>query len=134
MTDYAVPSAPTTGDKIALKEHIGNLLLIGVTEVVKDVVSDYGTSDAIRANVAILDGDNKGKTYDDTLLFSKSLQSQLKNHIGSRVLGRLGQGENKKGNPPWILSAPTPDDITVAQKYDAYIASKSTVAPAEDPF
>ena len=130
--DYATPSTATGID---LKEHNGNLLLIKVNEAVTGIQTSYGASDAIRCDVVVLDGPSKGTTYDDTLLFPKVLQGQLRPNVGKRVLGRLGQGVAKPGqSAPWTLAAPTPDDITVAQKYDAYIASKSTVAPSPDPF
>jgi hypothetical protein len=137
MTDYAAPSTTTGMD---LKELLGSLLLIKVNEIVTGIQTSFGPSDAIRADVATLDGDSKGKTFDDTLIFPKVLQGQLRSNVGKRVLGRLGQGVAKPGqSAPWTLAAPTPEDIAIAQKYDAYITSQSTVAPATsapagDPF
>lgn len=130
--DYATPSTATGMD---LKEHLGNLLLIKVNEVVSGITTAYGPTDAIRADVAVLDGPAKGKTYDDTLIFPKVLQGQLRPNVGKRVLGRLGQGVAKPGqSAPWTLAAANADDILVAEKYDAYVASKNIVAPAADPF
>ena len=132
MSEFSAPSEPGVGDKITLKDHLGHLLLITVLEIVEDITTDYGDTDAIRADVAILDGPDKAKVYEDTLLFPKVLFGQLKGHVGKKVVGRLGQGEAKKGqSPPWTLAPPTDTDIVTARKYQTYI-NKQTAAPVDD--
>lgn len=124
-TEYATPSAGG-GDKLPLADLEGALLRIDVLEALTDVATSFGPANPIRANVVALDGRNKGDDYDDTLIFPRVLASQLKGSVGKVVLGRLGKGTAKSGqSAPWMLSAPTDDDIAVARKYDAHIAEKT---------
>ena len=122
---FATPAAPGGGFNAADNE--GALLLIQALEIVSDIPTSYGDTDAIRANVAVLDGTNKGDTYPDSLIFPRVLQSQLRPNIGGdQVLGRLGKGTAKPGqSAPWRLDDPTPDDVTTAEKYVAYIATQA---------
>jgi hypothetical protein len=134
MTDYALPATATGID---LNEINGALLLITVHKQEFGVQTSFGAQDPIRADVVVLDGANKGTKHDDTLLFPKVLQGQLKSSAGGkRVLGRLGKGEAKPGqSAPWKLTAPTEDDIATARKYDAYILTQQAPAAATDePF
>ena len=127
MTDYAIP-AEGGGDKLPLKDLLGALLRIDVLELKNGMQTSFGVSDAVRCNVAALDGDHKAEVWNDALVFPRVLASQLRPSLGKVVLGRLGQGQAKSGqSAPWLLSAPTGEDIAVAQKYDAYVASKAPV-------
>jgi hypothetical protein len=124
-------------DAFQPKTHLGDLLLITPDKIVPNVVTDYGVSDVTEADVAVLDGDMKGTTYTKTYIFAKFMQSQLRSKLGGgQVLGRLGQGEAKKGqSPPWQLESPTEEDRVIARKYLAYIESqKEPVAASSDPF
>ncbi|KQB83887.1 hypothetical protein [Corynebacterium oculi] len=61
-----------------------------------------------------------GRKSEDTLIFQKVLQGQLKRYIGSGqvCLGRLGKGEAKPGqSAPWMLGDFTEQDAQVAQRY-----------------
>lgn len=129
--------APTSGngDKIDLKKVNGALLYFTVHELVKDIQTDYGPSDAIRCDVAVLDGDDKGTIYQDTLIFPSVLRRQLSGGVGSvdpSILGRLGQGVSKKAgqNPPWILADPTEDELAVGVKYEKYAAQQKEAQDA----
>lgn len=120
------PSAPRSGDKLDLKEVNGALLHIQVAELVRDIQTEYGKSDAVRATVAILDGPKKGDVLEDVLFFPRVLRSQLEQAIGQTVLARLGQGIAKAGkSAPWILNAPTPEDLVTGEKYEAYAAERA---------
>jgi hypothetical protein len=124
---YESPGAPG-GDKLPLGDLEGALIRVDVVEALTGVTTSFGVSDPIRCNVAALDGALKAQTWDDTLVFPKVLASQLRGSVGKVVLGRLGRGTAKPGqSAPWLLSAPTGEDIAVAQKYDAYVASKTPV-------
>ncbi len=127
MTDFATPS---TASGIDLKAANGSLLLVTVNGIEDNIPTTFGPSSAVRADVVILDGETKGETFADTLIFPKVLQSQLKGHVGkSKVLGRLGQGQAKPGqSAPWILSEATDADKDVARKYLAYVATQEQVA------
>lgn len=128
---YADPSTPSGVDLKALN---GSLLLIEALEHEKAITTVHGDTDAIRCNIAVLDGDDKGEVYSDVLVFPRRLVSQLKHHVkGDKVLGRLGQGEAKPGmSAPWVLNSATDADRKTAEKYEAYVAAKQDTA--EDPF
>lgn len=130
------PAAPTSGDKIDLKAVNGCLLYITVKGVLRDIATDFGTTDAVQCDIGILDGTQKGEALVDCLIFPKVLQSQLTPSVGAAdpvVVGRLGQGLAKPGkSAPWVLNAPTEADMATAAKYEAYAATKA--AAQEEPF
>ena len=131
MTEYATPGAPG-GDKLPLADLSGALLRIDVLEALRDVDTTFGKANPVRANVAVLDGEHKADTYDDTLIFPRVLVSQLAGAVGQVVVGRLGKGTAKAGqSAPWLLSAATGEDIAVAQKYDAFAAKKKAETEAD---
>jgi hypothetical protein len=125
MTD---PFASPARGSFTPKDLNGRLLLITPHMVEKDITTDYGVSDAIRADVVVLDGDDAPDEKENVLIFQKALQGNLRGQLGKgKVLGRLGQGEAKKGqSAPWILADPTEADKVMAR---AYIASHQS-----DPF
>jgi hypothetical protein len=123
MSQFAAPAAASGIDWSELN---GRLLIVEPSEIVKDINTNFGVTDAVRANVTVLDGNEAGKKHDDTLIFPRVLQSQLGSRIGQKVLGRLGQGQAKPGqSPPWMLNAATPDD---EQKAVAYLSTQFTAA------
>jgi len=121
--------APASATGIDWKDLKGALVLVKPFENVADIKTVHGPSNAVRADVIVLDG--KGSVdaetvYSDTLIFPKVLQSQVKGSIGGMVLGRLGQGTAKPGqSAPWMLSEAVPADKEIGL---AYLA-KSTEAP-----
>lgn len=124
----------TTGDLIDLNKLKGSLLYITVHEVVKEMMTKYGASDAVRADVAVLDGDEKGTVLHDALFFPKVLFRQLSGAAGSvdpNIIGRLGQGEAKSGqDAPWVLSEPTEADLAIGVKYERYAAQQKEAQEA----
>ena len=128
---FSNPAEPTGGDKLPLKELLGSLLLFTVHEHVRGIETTFGISDAVRCDVAALDGDHKGEVYADSLVFPRVLQSQLAPNIGGMVLGRLGQGTAKPGkNAAWILDDPSDDDRDAGRKYLSYVAAQAPAADA----
>lgn len=133
MTDFNDPGSGGGGDKLPLADLKGSLLLVTVYEHLAEISTEFGPSRAIRADVAVLDGGRKGEVFADTLIFPKKLQGQLKDSIGGKVIGRLGQGEKQPGkNPPWQLEAATDADKEVGRKYLAHVAAQA--ARDEEPF
>ena len=125
MTTYADPAAGG-GDKLPLKDVLGSLLLIDVIAQENDVQTSFGPANPIRANVAVLDGGLKGERFDDTLIFPRVLISQLRPNVGAKVLARLGQLPAKPGqSPAWTLQPATDADRSVAEKYEAYVATQA---------
>jgi hypothetical protein len=121
-------ATPATAQGIKWADHKGELLLIDVKSMETGVSTTFGESDAVRADVAVIDGESKGETYPDCLIFPKALISQLRPRIGARVLGRLTQGVAKAGqSAPWLLAEATEADVAVGTAYLAGGISK----PAE---
>jgi hypothetical protein len=135
MTDMF--SSPATATGLDLKALLGSLLLIDVHSQETGINTSFGLSDAIRADVAVLDGDSAGETYNDTLIFPKVLQSQLRSRVGGKVLGRLGQGAAKPGqSAPWTLTEPTDADKQLAVQWITQVSTPSVPeqpAPAAQP-
>jgi hypothetical protein len=127
MTDLF--SAPATATGLDLKALLGALLLIHVHDIEQGINTSFGSTDAVRADVTALDGPQAGETFDDTLIFPRVLQSQLKSKIGERVLGRLGQGQAKPGqSAPWVLNAATQADADLATKWLTRVAAPAAAA------
>jgi len=134
MTDFNDPGA-TSGDSLPLPELLGDLLMFTVDKVTDPIETKHGTTTATACAVVILDGNQQGAEYADCLIFPKVLQSQLKASVGgAKVLGRLGQGENVKGNPPWLLNAATDADKDLARQWISAKAQPVAVAPVGNPF
>lgn len=116
MTDpFADPGSSVSVD---WSEHAGSLLLLTVHGMEHGIQTVHGTTDAVRADVVVLDGSKRGDEYVDALVFPKMLQSQLRSRVGQKVLGRLGQGEAKRGqSAPWLLNPATDADKQAGREY-----------------
>lgn len=120
-------SGPSSSDGIKWGDYKGALLMFEVKSYEPSIETQFGNTSAVSANVVVLDGPNADTVVSDTLVFPKVLQSQIKGHIGGKVLGRLGQGEAKKGqSAPWKLADATEADKTIAR---AYLAKNAPAAP-----
>lgn len=110
---------PSSSDLLPLDDLLGSLLLLTVYEETDPINTVHGPQTAVRADVVVLDGNLRGETYGDTLIFPRVLKSQLRRSAGGMmVVGRLAQGNKKPGqNPPWTLNAATEADKLLAQKY-----------------
>lgn len=114
---------PGSGGQFVAKEHVGHLLIITPKAIEKDVKTVNGESDAIRADVVVVDERNpeNSDAIDDTLIFQKVLQGQLRSEIGKRrVLGRLflDEATKKAGqSAPYKLAAPSKDEVALAGAY-----------------
>ena len=109
---------PSTATGITWADYQGSLLLFKVTGQEVGIKTVHGDSNAIRADVIVLDGSHEGEEFTDTLVFPKVLQSQLKPRIGQMVLGRLGQGHKKPGqSAPWTLAMAEAQDKEIGKAY-----------------
>lgn len=121
MTTFNDPSQG--GDKLPLDELNGALLLFTVKSVEQGINTSYGVTDAVKADVAALDGTRKGDTFEDALIFPRVLRSALAPNVGTMVLGRLGKGTAKPGqSAPWVLTAANNDEKATAEKYLAHVS------------
>lgn len=117
------PSA--TGDAFNPKDHpewLGKLVLAYPTSYEQGIPTTFGEKDAVKADIVFLDlpDPQTGQPFvlSDALIFSAVIVGQLKNSVpDGMVLGRLMQGQNTKGNPPWMLADFTPQDEAIAKAY-----------------
>lgn len=115
---------PSQGDQVKIAELVGSLVLVYVREFREAVTTAFGASDAIAADVHVLDGPSAGETFSNTLIFQKALIGSLRGAIGGDpVLGRVGQGTAKPGqSPPYVLQPYTDTDAALAT---AWITAKA---------
>ena len=97
----------------------GSLLIFDVAAVEHDMPTVHGVvATVVRATVTVVDGDKKGEVIADTFIFPKVLASKLASEVGSKVLGRLAQGEAMPGkNAAWVLTQFTEEDHKAALAY-----------------
>lgn len=123
MDPFGKPSSASGIDWKTLHQR---LLLIKPKGFEPAISTVHGETSAVQADVVVLDGPEAGTEYADTLVFPKVLQSQIKPQIGGMVLGRLGQGQAKKGqSAPWELAEFSDADAQLARDYIA----KTSPAP-----
>jgi hypothetical protein len=114
--------SPTSGEKVITEENLGKLFLITPKEVEHEITTVHGTTDALVADVVILDekGEDHG-VYAGTRIFQKVLIGSLKGSIGKKmpVLGVLRKGEKKAGkSAPWVIDPKvTPEQVKIALTY-----------------
>lgn len=125
-----ITAAAPGGGGIEFETFLGKLFVIEPLEVEHGINTVHGEKDAVRANVYVLVGKDKTEEFEDTLIFPKVLQSQTRRKIGEIVVGRLEQGEAKKGQkPPWVLAAATEQDL---KKATAFLTSLSVKSASDD--
>lgn len=115
MSQFQQPAISSPEDKFVAGNHKGHLLLFFPTKFQSQVATAHGESDAVGTKIVDLD---TGQVLENALIFATALVTQLKDAVpDGMVLGRLGQGENTKGNPPWLLSPHNAAEIAVAEAY-----------------
>ena len=131
MSEF-VSAAPPTGG-ITWADHKGALLIVEPLSVETGIQTSFGAADAVKADVHVLTAPGQTEDYPDCLVFPKLLASQLKGQIGSKVVGRLGQGTAKPGqSAPWLLEPASEDDLTKAREW--LDKQKPAVQSAQAPF
>lgn len=128
---FADPASPSSIDYNQLK---GSLLLfevIGLEDHIPTSVTKPGEkSPAVRVTLSILDGPQAGTIMDDSLVFPKVLQGQLRSRVGQLVLGRLGLGQAKVGqSAPWKLDPANDADKRRAEEF-VQTSRPATTEPA----
>lgn len=128
-----IVSAAPGGAGIDWNNFSGKLFVVEPLEVEKGIKTVHGESDAVRANVYVLLGKNKTEEFEDTLIFPRVLQSQTRRQIGSVVVGRLEQGEAKRGqNPPWVFAEANAQDLKRAGEFWASRSLSSATDDGDD--
>ena len=128
MTDqiqdpFADPSEGDFFGKAAKASVEGALLAFEVKKYVADkptVNSKAGQpTPMVVVSVYVLDGENKGKSWENTELYGGAVK-QLEEHTGGMVLGRWVKGRpNPKfpDNAPWSIQKPTDEDREIGRAW-----------------
>lgn len=128
MSVIQQPGISNPEDKIVWSENLGALLLFFPTSFVEKVKTTNGEADAVYARIVRL---NDGRVFENAMVYPTALVTQLKGAIPDGiVLGTLAQGENKKGNPPWLLQ---PHDAQQVAQAEAWMAANPRVQQAPQP-
>ncbi len=129
MSQFLQPGISNPDDKLDWAENKGALLLFFPTGIQHGVKSVHGEADAIQAKVVRL---NDGRVWENGLVFPSALVTQLKGAIpDGMVLGTLDQGENRKGNPPWLLRPHTEAEVARAEAWLAANPRNQFAQPQE---
>lgn len=105
-----------TGEYARPAELKGHLLIVFPLGYVPEISTQFGLSDGIAVDVVDLDDKNEhglpGKVYRSSNFMQAQLIASLKNQIGSKILGVMGQGVGKIGrNPPWVIIDKSGDPV-----------------------
>jgi hypothetical protein len=122
---YEFDSPTTTSDFLDWKKLNGALVIVEPIELVKDINTSVGITDAVRANVSVVEGDHAGATYTGALIFARVMQGQLRDKWGRMILGRVARGEPLKPgqDPPWLLEEARAGD---ADRATEFLARRTT--------
>jgi hypothetical protein len=135
-------SQPLRGDKFEAEQFDGALLLFYPTEHHVSIPTQHGDTAVVDTHIVALDRpDLTGQptVLRDARIFGRALVPQLKGAVGGKpVLGRLGRGQNTKGNPPWLLKDFSEQDAQYARQYmtahaDPRTQQTSVPAPSAPP-
>lgn len=114
-------STPPGASEFKISDFLGELVLVTPTEVIEEMVTEVGTTDAIRADVVPLTGEHANETCEDMLVFQLALKRALRKTIDGPnpyLLGRLTKGTAKAGkSAPYLFAQPSEDDMVLARKF-----------------
>lgn len=115
---------PGSGGNFVAADTVDKLILVWPLSLEEGIVTANGTSDAIRADIAIIDEKKPAKSelIEGGLIFQKVLQGQLRGALakGQCVLGRLilDQASKKAGqSAPYRLQTPNETERAAGQAY-----------------
>lgn len=117
---FAQPAEQGSVDtNFALKDYKGALLLVYPRSFQSQVETKFGVSDAMAADLVVLDGPESPQVHVNVWLWGAALVPQLQPSVGKGpVLGRVGQSIAKPGkSPAWLLESYTQDDAAAASAY-----------------
>jgi hypothetical protein len=129
------PFARGSGGKIT--DYKDRLILFTPIRHVDNIQTKFGVTDAIDADMVVLDGPDGYEEVDGVRIFQGVLIRQLRGCIGNTrkpmFLGRLQTVANKKDptglRPTWIIGDATDEDAVAAREYLASLKSRDN-----DPF
>lgn len=117
-------SDPTGVGEGKITDYVGRLLLVKPTELIKEMDTSNGPAEnVVRADIAVLDGDEPGSKVDGVLLFQTALKREagavLKaaNPMKPYLLGRLDKGKTGGGKTLYTFQTATEDDRKLAMGF-----------------
>ncbi len=116
---FSSPSGGGSDHRIS--DFVGELLLVKPTEDIEEMLTEIGTTDAVRADVVPLTGANAGELCEDMLVFQMALKRALRKVMNGDkpyLLGRLAMGTKKPGkSAPYIFEEATAEEVAIARAY-----------------
>jgi hypothetical protein len=129
-TGVEVAAPPVKGDPFStpggatehrISDFVGELLLVKPTEDIEEMLTEIGTTDAVRADITPLTGPNAGELCEDMLVFQMALKRSLRKVMNGDkpyLLGRLTMGSKKPGkSAPYIFAEATPEEVAIARAH-----------------
>jgi hypothetical protein len=116
---FAAPRGIGDGEKIT--DFVDRLLLVKPTEFISQMRTKQGPSDAVRADLAVLDDPvEPGKIIIGVLLFQQALRREAKAILDGPLpylLGRLNKGVTGGGNDIYTFEEANDAEIEVARTW-----------------
>jgi hypothetical protein len=130
MTD---PFQRPSNDFFAAKDFHGKLVLLENIGQPYTAKTDFGDSDAIDADVTVIDADGGVKVFTKSRVFGAALVGTMSRALpGKPLLGRIAQGLAKSGqSAPWLLADYTDADAQLAGQYLTQRASGTFQPPTQ---
>lgn len=126
MSDFV--NINETRESVKVADLVGHLLIIEPVEYKSAIPTSFGEAEAIEVNLVDLDANTE---HQSVLFFNVALRNGLRNHIGSKVLARIGLGTAKPGrSAPFILISAT-DNAEDVKKATTYLAGQAKATPAK---
>ena len=118
---FAAPRGIGDGERIT--DFVGNLLLVKPTEFISQMGTSQGPSDAVRADIAVLDDEEEpGKIIIGVLLFQQALRREAKAILDGPLpylLGRLNKGKTGNNNTLYTFQEANEEEIQLARDFIA---------------
>jgi hypothetical protein len=114
-------SSPGGSTEHRISDFVGELVLVKPTEDIEEMLTEIGTTDAVRADVTPLTGPNAGELCEDMLIFQMALKRSLRKVMNGDkpyLLGRLTMGSKKPGkSAPYIFAEATAEEVAIARAH-----------------
>lgn len=114
-------SSPGGATEHRISDFVGELVLVKPTEDIEEMLTEIGTTDAVRADVTPLTGPSAGELCEDMLIFQMALKRSLRKVMNGDkpyLLGRLTMGSKKPGkSAPYIFAEATPEEVAIARAH-----------------
>lgn len=130
--NYAQPGRPQApprreqGDRIIWDNYGGRLLIVEPLRFKAAVNTQHGPRDVVNANITVVD---TGERFHDAGIFPYYLVGQVKDHINSKVLGRLAKQQVEgSDNLAWVLLPASQQDIAQAEHFERTGQAQQTPA------